>query len=118
MPRGAAPPWRARKEPILDDHLYASVTQAGGVHNEQGHYATLIHAGCESRERAQEIKKALYRSAYHLDVSLMTKIIKAGDGTYSVEYTAIDKAHGKKYMLEIHGPDRSKWSYDPRRKGR
>lgn len=119
MPRGAAPPWRARKEPILDSHLYASVTQANGVHHpETGHYATLVYAGCETRERAKEIVRALHRSGMHLGFSVSAKIIKAGNGTFNVEYRAIDKAMARKHVVDKYGPDRSKWPYDPRRKGR
>jgi hypothetical protein len=117
MPRGAAPPWRARKEPILDNHLHASVTQAGGVHDERGHYAELVYAGCESRERAKEIVRALHRSAYHLGVSVTAKPEKSGD-TWSVRYKAINKEHAKAYVLGTYGSDRSKWPYDPRRKGK
>jgi hypothetical protein len=117
MPRGAAPPWRQRKEPILDSHLQASVTQANGVHDELGHYAELVYAGCATRDRAKEIQQALHRAGNHLGFSVSARIEKNGD-EWQVRYKAIDKAHAKKYILEKYGNDRSKWPYDPRRKGR
>lgn len=118
MPRGGAPPYKRRLEPILDDYLYASVTQADGVHDpETGHYATLVYSGCESKERAVEISKALYRSGVHLGLSVKATVKRRGD-VWDVEYRAIDKAHARRHVLEKYGPDRSKWPYDPRRKGR
>ena len=115
MPRGALPEYRRRKEPVLDDHLRASVERANGTPDpETGKYATLIYAGCESRERAKEIVRALYRSARYVKVSVATVIHPANDGTFNVEFTAINKAHARKYVLEKYGTDRSKWAYDPR----
>lgn len=117
-PRGQAPEWKRRKEPILDEYLQASIDHAGGVfHPETGHYAELIYAGCPTRERANEIKQALYRSAYHMKVSLAATVTPAKDGTFSVTFKAIDKVHAKAYILAKHGTDRSKWPYDPRRRG-
>lgn len=119
MPRGAAPQWKRRLEPILDDHLRASIARANGIASpDNGHYAKVVYAGCESKERAQEISKALYRAARYVGVSVKTEIVKAGDGTYQVHFYAIDKTHARKYMLERYGTDRTKWPYDPRRKGK
>lgn len=117
MPRGGAPPWRQLKEPVLDHLIHASVQGANGIHDDNGHYKELHYVGCETRERAVEIKKALYRAAKRLGFSLSgCKILKTGD-TFTVVFKAGDKAHAKKYMLEKYGTDRSKWPYDPRRKG-
>lgn len=93
----------------------ASISQANGVPDpEKGHYATLVYAGCESRERADEIKRALFRSARYVGVSVSASVKAAGDGTYAVTFKAIDKSYAKKYMIEHFGADRSKWPYDPR----
>lgn len=89
---------------------------AGGKYNEQGHYATLHYTGCETRERAEEIKKALHRSAYNMfrrnvmPVTVSSKIIKDGR-TWTVEFFAINKDHSYRYMLDHYGSDTSKWPY-------
>ena len=115
MPRGPAPQWSRRKEPILDDHLRASVTQANGVHDpDTGHYAVIHYTGCGTRERAKEIKQALHRSARHVGVSVSTEIVKAGDGTFTVKYRAIHKSFARKYMIDHYGPDTANWPYRPR----
>jgi hypothetical protein len=114
MPKAGPPPWRKRKEPITDDILRASIDQAGGVYDANGHYAELTYAGCPTRERAAEIKQALYRSGKYVKVSVATQIVKADDGTFSVVFKAIDKAVARKYVLEKYGTDRSQWPYDPR----
>lgn len=124
MPRGPAPGWRRRKEPVLDDHVMASVNQAGGLgqhHPQTGHYATLIIRGIDTRDEADEWSRALYRSAHYLarnkiaDVSMSAKIRR--DGTkWLIEFRATDKTHARAYMLQKYGADRSKWPYDPRRR--
>jgi hypothetical protein len=74
----------------------------------------LIYVGCESRERAAEVKKMLYRSAGHHKVSLHTVIVKADDGSYQVHFSVFHKSYGRKYVLETYGADRSKFPYDPK----
>jgi hypothetical protein len=124
MPRSPAPEWAKRKEPIMDDFVFASINAANGKHDpDTGHYATLVYAGCSDRERAKEISNRLFSSALWLtkhkkaSVSMSTKIKPASDGTYSVEYVVINKAHARKFVLEKYGTDRSKWAYDPRKTG-
>lgn len=125
MPRGPAPAWRARKEPVLDAHVLASVEQAGGLgkhHPETGHYATLWIRGLTSREEAQEWSRALYRSAHYLNrtgqapLSMSAKIHRNGE-SYSIEFRAVDKTMARAHVLARYGPDRSRWPYDPRRRG-
>jgi hypothetical protein len=125
MPRGPAPAWRARKPPVLDDHVLASVEQAGGIgkhHPETGHYATLWIRGFDSREDAQEWSRALYRCAHYLNrtgqaaVSMSAKIHRKG-AAYAIEFRAVDKTFAKNHVLQKYGPDRSKWPYDPHRRG-
>lgn len=116
MPRGPAPEWKRRKEPILDDHLRASIDAVGGVHDpETGWYGTLHHTGCETRERAKEIVQALFRAARYVQCSVAATVHPADDGTFYVEFKAINKAHARAYIVNKHGTDRSKWPYDPRR---
>jgi len=116
VPRGPAPQWKRRKEPILDDYLKASVDQVNGAHDERGWYGLLVYAGCENYERAKEIKRALYRSGLHTGYSVWAEIVKAGDGTWQVHFRAISKKHARAYVVNKHGTDRSQWPYDPRRK--
>jgi hypothetical protein len=116
MPRGTLPEYRKRLEPILDHYLQMAIDSVGGKHDESGKYATLLYTGCESRDRANEIRKALYRSAYHLKVSLSYKIHNRADGTYDVEFTVYEKKHATAYHINAHGSDPSKWAYHPRKK--
>lgn len=125
MPRGPVPEWRRRKEPILDSWIHASVQQAGGVgkhHPETGHYAPLIIRGLDTREEAEEYRKALYRCAHHLNrhgilpVSMSAQIQRNGTG-YQIEFRAVDKTLARAFVLRKYGTDRSKWPYDPRARG-
>ena len=125
MPRGQAPEWRRRKEPIVDEYILASISKAGGLgrhHPETGHYATLIIRGLKDREEAGEWSRALYRCAHYLNrtgqaaVSMSAKIRRANGG-YEIEFRAVDKTLAKAHVLAKYGADRSKWPYDPRRKG-
>lgn len=111
--------WTRRKEPILDDYLRASIDQANGQYDpETGHYATLHYVGCESRERAKEISQGLYRAARHVKCSVQATVLPADDGTYTVEFRAIDKSMARKYVLQKYGTNRANWPYDPRHKGK
>lgn len=124
MPRGPAPAWRARKPPVLDDYVLASVTQAGGLgrhHPETGHYAELVIRGL-SKEDAAEYRRALYRCAHYLSRNGLAPVgMSAGppqrDGSqWKITFRAVDKTLARKHVLERYGPDRSKWPYDPRRR--
>lgn len=126
MPRGPAPQWRARKQPVLDDYVLASVTQAGGPgkhHPETGHYAMLIIRGLADREEAGEWKRALFRCAHYLhrngiaDVSMSADIKRSGSG-YLIEFRAVDKTIARQHVMAKYGTDRSKWPYDPRGRAR
>jgi hypothetical protein len=114
MPRGPAPSWSRRKEPVLDRELQASLDHAGGEHHpDTGWYATLHYTGCPTYDRAKEIKQALHRSANHLKVSVTTRIFQAADKTWTVEFTAINKAHGRAYIATQSGGDPSRLAYNP-----
>lgn len=116
MPRGPAPQWKRRLEPILDDYVKAAMDSVGNQFNpETGLYSTLVYANCETRDRAKEISQALYRSGRHLKVSVHTDIKKNGSG-YNVEFSVFDKKFARAYVVNTYGEDRSKWAYDPRKK--
>jgi hypothetical protein len=123
MARAPAPLWKRRKEPIVDDYIHASINATNGVFDpETGHYGKLVYTGIETPERAREISSALHRCAYYLyshkgpKVGISAKIRSEKDGTFSVEFVAINKQHTYKYMIERYGEDRSRWPYNPRSK--
>ena len=124
MPRAPAPNWKLRKQPIMDDYVRASIDAVNGIHDpETGHFGRLVYTGIETRDRAAEIKQALFRSAYYMhthkqaDVSMSAEVKKQEDGTFNVEYVAINKAHARAAVIAKYGEDRSKWAYDPRARG-
>lgn len=101
MPRGPSPQWTQRKPPFTYEHIQTSV--AGGLDPQTGHYAELVYEGCETEERAQEIKRSLYRCAKHLGFSMRAEIESgAGDG-YQVRFSAIDKAAARAYVRQRYG---------------
>lgn len=121
MPRGPAPQWRARMQPVLDGHLLKSVDKAGGHGSHDpatGYYGTLYIRGLADRAEAEEWKRALYRSAKHLhryrvaDIGVSATIRRTG-GTYEIEFVAVDKTIARKHVMEKYGPDPSKWPYNP-----
>jgi hypothetical protein len=125
MPRGPAPAWRARKEPISDSYLLAAIAQAGGPGKHDpatGLYGTLIIRGLADRDEAGEWDKSLYRCALWLtrnrdaDISVSTNVKKSGDG-YLIEFSVFNKTHARAHIMAKHGTDRQHWPYDPRRRG-
>jgi hypothetical protein len=115
MPRGPAPQWKRRIEPVLDAHVLASVN-AGPMNPENGHYAVLVYTGCQSMDRAQRIKRNLFNSAKILGYSMGAKIESLPDGSYQVRFNAREKKYARAAVIAKYGPDRSKWPYDPRKK--
>ena len=116
MPRGPAPSWTRRKEPVLDAHVLASIN-AGPMDAETGFWPEILYAGIETHDRAVEIKRGLYRSAKHLNVSMKADIESSGGG-YQVRYRAISKKHARAHMVKTYGTDRSNWAYDPRQRNK
>ena len=125
MPRGPAPGWRARKQPITDDYILAAVNEAGGIgqhHPETGEYATHEMHGFPTRDEALEWKRSLYRCALFLHknrgipVSMSVKMSRDGT-TWKLTYRVGDKTHARNYHLAKHGTDKSLWPYSPTRKG-
>lgn len=116
MPRGPERQWRARKQPLTDELIHASVN-GGLVDRERGFYATRVYVGVETEERAVELKRSLYRCAKRLGFSVLVQVEKVpATGEYQLRYHAIDKAKARAWMLATYGPDRSKWPYNPRRR--
>ena len=122
MPRGPAPPWRVRMQPVTDDYLLASISQSGGKHDLRGAYAELVIRGLADRDEATEYVRSLFRCALWLNrnrktsISVTAKTEQTAKG-WQVRFTVFDKVHARKYMLETHGPDVNRWPYNPRRRG-
>jgi hypothetical protein len=92
--------------------------QVGGKADPQtGRYGVLHWTGIEDDDRVTEIIRALYRSAKYVNVSLpYPEKVKAEDGTTTLVIQPADKRYGRKHQVRTHGPDRSAWAYDPRKK--
>jgi hypothetical protein len=125
MPRGPAPPWRVRKEPVTDNYLMAAVNQAGGLGKHDpttGLYSTLIIRGFETREEAKEFGRSLYRCGLWLcrnrdaAISVHAPVKRAGNG-YLIELSVYHKVHARAYHLKTNGTDKRRWAYDPTRRG-
>jgi hypothetical protein len=126
VPRGPAPTWRARKEPVLDAWIWASINRAGGLgrhHATTGHYADLVITGLADKDEADEYRRALHRCAFYLHRTQQAGISmradrpeRRPDGSYSIRFRVVDKTYAKAAVLARYGNDRSKWPYDPRRR--
>jgi hypothetical protein len=112
-------------QPITDDYILRAVEEAGGLgnHDPSGHYAEMVMRDLKDREEAEQYSKSLYRCAlwlhrHGIPVSLSkAKIEPDGKRGFKITYRISDKTMARKYHLETRGTDRSKWPYDPRRKG-
>jgi len=91
----------------------------------QGFGRELVLSGIESFDRADEIRKGIYRCARHRRVSAEAGPNRVVDGdamgihrtgrTYQLRFKLHRKRDGRRSLLERHGADRSAWPYDPRR---
>lgn len=118
MAKGPPPPW-ARRD-CRFDHLVAAAIG-------QGHGTTVIYKGLASLERADDVRRGIYRCAKHRGVSadagpagtLVTDpqlmgIRKTGK-TFELRFRVWPKTTARKRHLARYGPDRQKWPYNPRR---
>jgi hypothetical protein len=101
---------KARKPPILDHYVQASID---GGRDDAGHYKELLYGGVEDAERAREIRRALFRSAKHLGVSLKCDVEPAADGTHAVRFHAIDKTVARAHIAHQAEGDPSRLAYNP-----
>lgn len=121
MPRGPAPGWRERKQPVLDSWVLASISAAKGTPGSDGHYGELHITDLATRDEAREYVRALHRSGRYLTKYSQYQVgirahVKRSGRRYYVQFWAVDKIAAKAHILEKYGPDRSKWPYDPRRR--
>jgi hypothetical protein len=118
MSKGPPPEWRRRD--CSFDHLVKAAVEAGWG-------TVLVYKGIETIERAQEIRRGLYRCAKHREISMeggtvalaaedeQMGIRRQRDGTYTIKYRVWTKQQARKAHLARFGPDRSAWPYDPKR---
>jgi hypothetical protein len=120
MPKALPPPWTQRD--CRFDYL---VTAALG----QGMGTEVTLSGIEAAERAEDIRKGIYRCAKHQGVAAwvkwkhagnwVTKVAlwppdKAEDGTYTLVFAVTDKTTARKRHVAVYGTDRTQWPYNPR----
>jgi hypothetical protein len=100
MPKGPGRPWKARKEPITDHYIQASVER--GMNDATGHYGELVVNELADNAEALEMKRSLYRCAKYLGFSMHAEIEKLADG-YQVRFKAIDKARARAFVIQKYG---------------
>lgn len=116
MPKGTP---NTHRWDCSQDHLVMAALQ-------QGYGRELVLAGLESFERADQVRKGIYRCARHRRISAEAGPARVVDDpgamgihkngrTYSLRFKVHRKRDGRRHLLEHHGPDRSRWPYDPRR---
>jgi hypothetical protein len=118
MSKGPPPEWRRRD--CSFDHLVGAAVSAGWGQ-------ILKYEGIETIERAQEIRRGLYRCAKHREISMeggtvalaaddeTMGIRRERDGTYTIKFRVWTKAQARKAHLARYGSSRESWPYDPRR---
>lgn len=118
MGKGPPPAWSRRD--CRFDHLVVAAL-------EQGYGKVLVYSGIETVERADDIRRGIYRCAKHRGITAEAgpsgRLVTGDDmgvrktgKTYALHYRLWDKRQGRKALLERHGPDRGSWPYDPRRR--
>jgi hypothetical protein len=119
MPKGAPPGWSRRD--CRFDHLVTAAI-------DKGFGRVLVYSGVESWQRADDIRKGIFRCAKHRGVSAdagpsrevtgqdpgIMGIRKTGR-TFELRYRLWSKRDARRAHLDRHGPDRGSWPYDPRR---
>lgn len=118
MPKSKPPGWSARRDCRFDPLVQAAVAAGLGV--------IAVYGGCDSEERAHEVRRGIYRCANHRGLSVEAGkstpaepgdmgVHKTAGGTWEVRFRLYDKRKARARMIERYGTDRSKWPYDPRR---
>jgi hypothetical protein len=119
MGKGNPPAWNRRD--CRFDHLVAAAIA-------KGNGTVLKYTGIETYDRAEEIRRGIYRCARHRNITADAgpggRLVSGPDEmgvrkrgrTYELWYRIHAKRSGRKAHLERYGADRSAWPYDPRRK--
>ena len=99
-----------------------SASRAARTTPETGHYGELVIV-CDDVTEAREHSQALYRSARFLhkwriaDIGVSVDRPRKRNGKWILTFRAVDKTLARNHVMQKYGTDRSKWPYDPRRKG-
>jgi hypothetical protein len=112
---------RPLKQPIMDEYVTASVQAVEAHHPETGWYGVLRITGVESERRARDLQQGLFRAAKRMGYAMRTNApsvhaswpANAEDGTWMVEFCAVDKGCARAYVMAKYGADRSRWAYSP-----
>jgi hypothetical protein len=120
MPKAPPPPWTQR-DCRFDYLVTAAVAQGNGQE--------ITMAGIETAERAEDIRRGVYRCAGHHGISAWVKWEHSGewttktamwppdrqtDGTFTLMFAVTGKSAARKRHLAVYGADRAKWPYNPR----
>lgn len=118
MGKGPPPNW-SRRDCRFDHLVLAAVAKGYGV--------VLKYTGIESWERADDVRRGVYRCAKHRGITAEAgpagRAVSGDDmgihktgRTFEVRFRVHSKRSARKSHLERYGSDRSKWPYDPRRR--
>lgn len=105
MGKGPPPPWSRRD--CRYDHLVVAALS-------YGFEKYLYYSGIDTRERADDIRRGIYRCAKHRGISAQA-VMEPDGRRWKVVYRLFDKRKARANHLRRYGTDRSKWPYDPRR---
>lgn len=120
MPKAPPPPWTQRD--CRFDYLVAAAIA-------EGNGKDVKMDGIETTERAEDIRRGVYRCAGHRAISAWVKWTYGGewtrktaqwppdkqpDGTYTLVFAVTDKTTARKRHIAVNGTDRTKWDYNPR----
>lgn len=110
MPRGPSPNWK---------NVAAHTQQALPFVRaalQYGHDVELQITEVAEGE-AMDLRRGLFNAAKLYNVSLHCNAARQTDGTFTLTYAVHSKTDGRAHVLAKHGGDRTRWPYDPRRKG-
>ena len=113
MPRGPSPMWTSAAPHTAEAAPYVHAAFQLGFEQ------PVVWAGIPSRDRASLMKKGLFNAArrHKPSVSVSADIEPEPGGTFRITFVLHDKKVGRAYIVTKHGPNRSAWPYDTRRKG-
>ena len=118
MAKGPPPQWKRRD--CRFDHLVAAAIA-------KGNGTVLKYTGVDDYDRAEEIRRGIYRCARHRNITADAgpagRVVSGADEMgvhkrgrgYEVWFRVFSKRAGRKAVLERHGAERANWPYDPRR---
>lgn len=118
MGKGAPPAWN-RRDCRFDHLVLAALSKGYGV--------VLKYTGIEAYDRAEDIRRGIYRCAGHRGITAEAgpsgRVVSGADEMgvhkngrrYEVWYRIHSKRGGRRAHLDRYGPDRAAWPYDPRR---